>query len=329
MQRLNYSREAIPQLIRGAKNMKDQGYPQAALMIKAMAEHLSEAVKFMMPQGGVFDGRSIQDSDFDLFRLPYDKIAIEFRAVNSSIDKNPKDLYNVQLVPRRIALALDASVMYRILPQPWVSALPEGVFIFPINGHESGAWIPSYVAVFQPYYDKTAPPVITPEIRAAAKEMAKGIEWLSTDLIAGFQGRKIIPIGELFDHAIEHMQSIGMETGAAIVRDVSDECCAVIEMCVALNLANVHVKDLPANRAMNAILKRKGKPLRDDYKVLVVDTPSKEYARLDKGTHASPRFHIRRGHIRRLHDGRRVWVRATSVGDPAGAKIFKDYGVRH
>jgi hypothetical protein len=43
------------------------------------------------------------------------------------------------------------------------------------------------------------------------------------------------------------------------------------------------------------------------------------------GTHASPRWHIRRGHWRRLADGRRVFVQACEFGDPAQGGIVKDY----
>jgi hypothetical protein len=43
------------------------------------------------------------------------------------------------------------------------------------------------------------------------------------------------------------------------------------------------------------------------------------------GTHASPRWHVRRGHWRQLADGRRVFVRACEVGDPELGGVVKDY----
>ena len=46
------------------------------------------------------------------------------------------------------------------------------------------------------------------------------------------------------------------------------------------------------------------------------------------GTHASPRWHIRRGHWRQLADGRRVFVRQCQVGDPARGGVVKDYIVK-
>lgn len=45
------------------------------------------------------------------------------------------------------------------------------------------------------------------------------------------------------------------------------------------------------------------------------------------GTHASPRWHIRRGHWRNLADGRRVFVRECQVGDIARGGVVKDYEV--
>jgi hypothetical protein len=43
------------------------------------------------------------------------------------------------------------------------------------------------------------------------------------------------------------------------------------------------------------------------------------------GSHASPRWHVRRGHWRQLADGRRVFVRACEVGDPTRGGVVKDY----
>jgi hypothetical protein len=45
------------------------------------------------------------------------------------------------------------------------------------------------------------------------------------------------------------------------------------------------------------------------------------------GTHASPRWHIRRGHWRGLADGRRIFVRECEVGDATRGGVVKDYRV--
>lgn len=45
------------------------------------------------------------------------------------------------------------------------------------------------------------------------------------------------------------------------------------------------------------------------------------------GTHASPRQHDRRGHLRRLRSGKNVWVKPHKVGDPNIGIIFHDYQI--
>lgn len=45
------------------------------------------------------------------------------------------------------------------------------------------------------------------------------------------------------------------------------------------------------------------------------------------GTHASPRLHDRRGHLRRFKNGKTCWVRACKVGDASKGVVFKDYEV--
>jgi hypothetical protein len=66
-----------------------------------------------------------------------------------------------------------------------------------------------------------------------------------------------------------------------------------------------------------------------EYRVVNID-PARvvAVARARGGTHASPRWHIRRGHFRTLADGRRTFVRACAVGDRARGGIVKDYRVR-
>ncbi len=45
------------------------------------------------------------------------------------------------------------------------------------------------------------------------------------------------------------------------------------------------------------------------------------------GSHASPRWHLRRGHWRQMADGRRIFVRQCEVGDPERGGVVKDYAV--
>lgn len=67
----------------------------------------------------------------------------------------------------------------------------------------------------------------------------------------------------------------------------------------------------------------------DAYHLLVIDVPGGWSSGAGTGGHRSPREHLRRGHIRRLADGRRIWVNATVVAAGRGAgAVTKDYVVR-
>jgi hypothetical protein len=67
----------------------------------------------------------------------------------------------------------------------------------------------------------------------------------------------------------------------------------------------------------------------DTYHVLTIDMPSSQCGGSATGGHRSPREHLRRGHIRRLGDGRRIWVNAAVVAAGRGAGVVtKDYALR-
>jgi len=111
--------------------------------------------------------------------------------------------------------------------------------------------------------------------------------------------------------------------------DYGDEVGALLGMLNVLRCGNVHIERSSSNvrKAMQA-----GKAFQfDDYHILTIDASGS--AGSSSATtachHRSPREHLRRGHIRRLADGRRIWVNATVVAAGKGAGfISKDYAVR-
>jgi len=73
---------------------------------------------------------------------------------------------------------------------------------------------------------------------------------------------------------------------------------------------------------------KKGKLPFYETKILVIDTKEKlaSQQQTRTGTHASPRQHLRRGHIRRLPSGN-YWVNSCVVGDAEKGTIHKQYAV--
>lgn len=78
---------------------------------------------------------------------------------------------------------------------------------------------------------------------------------------------------------------------------------------------------------ISAKRKAKGKPPLYDWTTVVVE-PRLPRSEHQGGTHASPRQHDRRGHLRRMRSGKEVWVRACKVGNAANGTVFHDYQVR-
>lgn len=96
----------------------------------------------------------------------------------------------------------------------------------------------------------------------------------------------------------------------------------VLALCNALACANVHIERSPAKKGAKV---KNALPF-DDYHVLTISPPAgRAGPAVPHGSHRSPREHLRRGHIRRLESGSKVWVNATVVNAGIGGKVGKDY----
>ena len=115
----------------------------------------------------------------------------------------------------------------------------------------------------------------------------------------------------------------------------TDEIRLLVESVVALIFAVADAldqADVPERAAAVSLSKRQrfARPGVSGWVYRLLDIGpalSRQHSRSD-GTHASPRWHIRRGHWRRLPTGRRTFVRECEVGDPARGGIVKDYRVQ-
>lgn len=70
-----------------------------------------------------------------------------------------------------------------------------------------------------------------------------------------------------------------------------------------------------------------GKAPTYDWTMVYIE-PSKPRSESKGGTHAPPRQHDRRGHLRRLRSGKNVWVRPCKVGDPTKGVVWHGYAIR-
>ena len=70
-----------------------------------------------------------------------------------------------------------------------------------------------------------------------------------------------------------------------------------------------------------------GKPPLYEWRTVVIE-PVQARREHQGGTHASPRLHDRRGHLRRLRSGKNVWVRECKVGNASKGVVFHDYQIK-
>ena len=109
--------------------------------------------------------------------------------------------------------------------------------------------------------------------------------------------------------------------------DYNDELNALFGFLNALACSNVH-QEKHSNRKKTA---KKCKPCLpfDDYHILTIDAPGRNTGiGVFNSEGRRPREHLRRGHIRRLLDCRRIWVNAAVINAGIGNKVEKDYRVR-
>lgn len=105
---------------------------------------------------------------------------------------------------------------------------------------------------------------------------------------------------------------------------------SLLSMLSALACSNV-IAEVQENvdPNVNARRVRTGKLPLWETKILTIVCPHPAIARTGTASdRASPRQHLRRGHVRHLQDGRRIWINAVLVGDPKNGRIRKFYDVR-
>mgnify|MGYP003659927864 CR=1 FL=1 len=84
-----------------------------------------------------------------------------------------------------------------------------------------------------------------------------------------------------------------------------------------------YVKQTFTNRRKMA----QGKAPSYDWTTVYIEPP-KPRSEAAGGTHASPRLHDRRGHLRKLKSGRNVWVKPCKVGDATKGAVWHDYAIK-
>lgn len=133
-------------------------------------------------------------------------------------------------------------------------------------------------------------------------------------------GRVLIRIGS---SNINYMMSGGFEFS-----DYADEAGVILCFLNTLSCSNVAVERKTRITGSSIKNKNKNDRLSNDYHILTIKSLRySDHSEHSVGYRNSPREHLRRGHIRRLEDGRRIWVNAAIVSPGHQQKVSKDYRI--
>jgi hypothetical protein len=102
----------------------------------------------------------------------------------------------------------------------------------------------------------------------------------------------------------------------------------IANLCVMLSMANVKTRLLLPPEQLQKKRKIRGNSPLYSYHVLEVDSEIWDKQTINLGTGTGKRSHLRRGHIRRLDESRRVWVRACFVRGSVPGFVDKDYEIK-
>jgi len=313
-QALNYCTQASENMQALDTAMTSNEKTAKAIILSAMdaIDMMDMAEKFILPDWGkIFDDDEWKLlADFQIpTRLPYPVIALEYHCPYGDPRCTPM-LPGEAAASKRIALCIETEVIdahtavFKHMHELH-SGNQKGFYVYPISYSDAmKVWVPPPCAMFFPRGG-------TPEL----VEMQQA--GLLTVLPLGVDAYGVFPKEERTKRAI---------------RDISDEVMSLIHLMVALNLDKGRHEVLPAPEKLNKKRAKKGRIPMYEYKILdiiadVMQVTKPTAKPHQGGTHASPRMHKRRGHVRRLRSGRTTWVRNMIVGKPGSGAVEKEYSV--
>lgn len=266
-------------------------------LTRAAAEKMDSAVHFALPDGALLFEDDLRGLRGQSLKLPYPAVTLEWYQPPSV------DLSYPSKMTKFVAIAFE--VTNEDFPQ--LEQDERAIMVMGAREHEA-EWCPS-----------TAFAVI-PEA------------WERR--VLGAQQSRADNRGKVYVWGITHyngmVQKMGQEAADdALDRDIATELYTVLQFCEAMSCSNVGTEVISgASASVNARRLKDGKVPLLDTKVLTVHVPGATSTRIGLSRKTGEiRQHLRRGHVRNLSDGRRIWVNSCVVGNPEKGRIEKGYRV--
>lgn len=322
---LNYSAHAIEDLQTLLRPLR--GRERDADTMAAVVELLQLSTKFILPNcAELLDPEHFTQAHMDLLKLPYPIVALE---IPWKPTRSLTSLGGIPLVPasRRIALCWEPSATPHSLQALNIilEKYPQsGVFVLPISYlDQDRSWILGLGGTFIPYENSFRSSIDSSSSITKRSIDALSVAGLMTKRSQHFRAEPFI----LLQDAFRRHFSQDIDTGfLCLMNDTRDEAQALLQACAVLNCSNVDTVEIPPNAKLNKAREAGGKQPFFSYKILSLSADHAQTGNISQGgTHASPRMHLRRGHIRHLSQ-KTIWIRHTVVGSVSNRGVVtKDY----
>lgn len=170
--------------------------------------------------------------------------------------------------------------------------------------------------------------------------------WNRCDRLWTFQSKVVFtPGGALQGHLRRKIDAAGIDlaaTGAFRMETPSGgdasiggftleqvSASSMLAGLAVLNCSNIVTRRHDPDPKLQKARAKRGKQPLFSYHTLEIDPQASREAGVDQGgTHASPRVHLRRGHIRKFAPGKWCWVRETIVRGITPGMVHKDYALK-
>lgn len=196
-------------------------------------------------------------------------------------------------------------------------------------GPEHRTWTVALGGTFLPYDNEVRPASLDEQVMPATRIAHAALfdAGLAKQHGKQFRAEPFFVLPEMYEQVVAQLGS-REKAFAQIMIDSRDETMMLIQACAVINCANVGTSTIAPHAALCKKRLASGKQPFFTYKVLQLTGEAKLGTGLDAGgSHAGPRMHLRRGHLRRL-PSKTIWVRPTMVGASAESGfVSKDYAV--
>lgn len=304
--------------------------PIDAAYAKMIKDWLRDAAKFTIPeQGRIFDDE-LKGLAGESLHLPFPVVVLEFDTIEI--------FEGAEVTSNNVVIAVQGTAGYfydtfkenvELFARGFNKADEDCIFVvamnrYPHTKYGKGDWFAPYMASIIntrwdgeiQYMDGTGTPYVNTD---PDKIMVKSHVMFALPMYAEKVCKNGIQQGisaKAFIDEVTHAMSYAITS--------------VMEFCEATSCSNVLIDTVHQVDSKTANSRaKKGKLPLYEYKTLYLDLPNESTKSTPQGgTHSSPRQHLRRGHVRRLASGKKIWVQPCVVGAASNGVIDKAYAIR-